>query len=454
MSLDALMNQANKLIEVNQSVEAKQLIADTKGIEIKSPQQLREFAHTLCNLGYISGVTDIIKHYFSKENIDTRYYLILVELYMRDGNLKFAENMLKKLSDTDKKLFPIIHAYIGIILSDNFQFEASNNFFDKALEAEASFTWIYYRKAYNLMMLGKMKEGWETIETGKALDTHPEHPIYLFNQHNAVIEACYDEFMSNPYSFEATMAALELERPTSELIKTGEKEPDSIFWALQFMIFIRKQGIMKNMNDRTMKKEEGKIAKNIFFYCENPEEYQQYSANIETWKEKHPDYKIILIHDQIAIDYIEKQFKKELLTAYLLSSGAAKMNLFALACLYMHGGIFVHAKTSCVKSLDLLVQTNKDLILFQDNLGFISNELIMAEPRHKVIGNMLVHATDNALKSLKDDDTTAVFETGNGHITIGTLRSLLPKLSAMKQDFADWAVLDTQSAQQYIWLQA
>lgn len=453
MSIQALLEKANKLIESNQATEAKAFISEPKKLQFNGAEEFQQLLSTLCKIGHVNEINSILPQFVKRKEIPMGYYLAMVELYIRDGKLKIAADMLNKISQESLKDHPIIYAYIGLIQADNYQFEASSTLLKKALEQGYEFSWVHYRLAYSLMMQGEMKDAWTHISEGKSLNRSPEHPIYNFDQFNGVIEACYDEFISNPYSYEATLEALKLDRPTSDLLRTGEREPDSIFWALTFIVFMRNQNVFKNMNERTEKRENHKIPKNIFFYCEDPSEYQKYRHNIETWKEKHPDYGLYLIHDDLAIDYIEKQFKKDMLTAYLLSSEKAKMNLFALACMYMHGGVFVHAKNSCVQSVDKIIHSNKSLVLFQDQLGFISNEVIMAEPKQQAVANILVHAVKNALRSLSDNEDGSIFTTGNGHLTMGTLLSILPKLQEMKQEFADWAIINTTMAQDYIWIQ-
>lgn len=65
-----------------------------------------------------------------------------------------------------------------------------------------------------------------------------------------------------------------------------------------------------------------------------------------------PNYKHIIYDDEEIIEFLKKNYSKDVLKTFHMLKGAHKADLFRYCYLYIHGGIYLDIKTELIKNID------------------------------------------------------------------------------------------------------
>ena len=131
------------------------------------------------------------------------------------------------------------------------------------------------------------------------------------------------------------------------------------------------------------------IPKKIFQTFETKDVPFGMSKALVSWQEKNPTWEYKFFDKNDRVDFIKKNFNKEVLTAYkTLIPGAFKADLWRYCVLYIEGGVYVDADTICEQSLDNWLDTELSLVVTRDDPmanKWLGNAFIASKPRHKAL---------------------------------------------------------------------
>ena len=120
------------------------------------------------------------------------------------------------------------------------------------------------------------------------------------------------------------------------------------------------------------------------------------SQAIESWKQKNPTWEHKLFTAEDRVNFIKKNFSKEVLDAYhTLVPGAFKADLWRYCVLFIEGGVYVDADMICEVPLDEWI--NSDLVVVRDDpmsKKWLANGFIGSTPREPALEeiiNRIVH---------------------------------------------------------------
>lgn len=89
---------------------------------------------------------------------------------------------------------------------------------------------------------------------------------------------------------------------------------------------------------------------------------------VEGFRSLNPDWEYRFYTDEDILDYIQKNFDEDILTAYLKINpvyGAAKADLFRYLVLYKEGGVYVDIKSTCIYPLNDVIRPDDQFIVTQ-----------------------------------------------------------------------------------------
>lgn len=131
------------------------------------------------------------------------------------------------------------------------------------------------------------------------------------------------------------------------------------------------------------------IPKKIFQTFETKDVPFGMSKALISWQEKNPTWEYKFFDKQDRVDFITKNFDKDVLLAYkTLLPGAFKADLWRYCVLYIEGGVYVDADTICELPLDNWLDTELSLVVTRDDPmanKWLGNAFIASKPRHKAL---------------------------------------------------------------------
>jgi tetratricopeptide (TPR) repeat protein len=86
----------------------------------------------------------------------------------------------------------------------------------------------------------------------------------------------------------------------------------------------------------------------------------------------------------------------------LAEQPAMQADIFRLAHLVEHGGVYADADDCCRASLSPLLNSGASLVLYQEDLGTVGNNFIAAKPRHPVLEMALAHVKQSLNAGAKE----------------------------------------------------
>ena len=110
-----------------------------------------------------------------------------------------------------------------------------------------------------------------------------------------------------------------------------------------------------------------KIPKYIFQTITNKKDINDdIQKNIDYLRAKNPEYKYVLFDENDRIDFIKKNYNKDILDTYLLINpnyGPARADLFRYLLMYKYGGIYLDIKSSCNTPFSDIIKDDTKYIL-------------------------------------------------------------------------------------------
>jgi hypothetical protein len=141
--------------------------------------------------------------------------------------------------------------------------------------------------------------------------------------------------------------------------------------------------------------QEGLIPRNIVQFWDQPEPPADVVDLINGWRTNAPDYQHLLFNDLTARHFISKCYGESAALIYdMIEHPAGKSDLFRLAWIVEHGGIYIDADDRCVGDVGQLLPATSGLVLnwSSGQPPCVNNWFVAARPKHPVIRQMLAEA--------------------------------------------------------------
>lgn len=139
-------------------------------------------------------------------------------------------------------------------------------------------------------------------------------------------------------------------------------------------------------------------------------------ALMQSWPQTNPAFTHRVFGTETAAAFLATHGSRDVQDAFDAAlSPVLQADLFRLAYLFHHGGIYADADDRCRKSLAPLLGEGIDLVLHQEDIGSIGNNFIASAPGHPLIERALAMACKNVLEAQGD---TPWFLTGPGVMSL------------------------------------
>lgn len=164
-------------------------------------------------------------------------------------------------------------------------------------------------------------------------------------------------------------------------------EPESNAAALALLIGARQAGRLTSWNQpATSIDEPAKIPHRVIQIWLGDELPESVLVTSGSWRHVNPSYEHVLFEAESAAAFISHHASARVCQAYAkASSPLLRAGLFQLAYLSLQGGIVASLNVLCRHSLDAWLSSGIDIVLYQQNQGFLGMEFMAATPGQPLI---------------------------------------------------------------------
>ncbi|MDM7937823.1 MAG: tetratricopeptide repeat protein [Cyanobium sp. CZS 48M] len=135
-----------------------------------------------------------------------------------------------------------------------------------------------------------------------------------------------------------------------------------------------------------------------------------------SWQQANPGYEHVLFRADSAAAFIAEQAPPKVCNAYLkAASPLLRSDLFRLAYLSLNGGVAASLNVRCRHSLDAWLSNGIDVVLYQQNNGFLGTDFLASTPDQPLLEAMLDLA---CFLVLGEQGSNPWFLTGPGMLTL------------------------------------
>ena len=248
-----------------------------------------------------------------------------------------------------------------------------------------------------------------------------------------------DEFRLDPMALSEVKSARALSDPQARLAALRDAlraYPDYTPAAIAFLLECRLQGELDWRDPLHV----GAIPQHIMQFwdtAEMPDDLRTYCAS---WPEAHPQLRYTRYDEESAADFLAINGFSAALRAFMRAEQPAmRADIFRLAFLYRKGGIYVDADDRCQKSISPLLSGCASLVLYQEDLGSVGNNFIIAAPEHPVIKRAL----DKAVEAINQGACDLLWlATGPGLLTRAVCSFVAEDEISWREKLAQIRVLD------------
>ena len=232
----------------------------------------------------------------------------------------------------------------------------------------------------------------------------------------------YSEMRTNPFAQNLLAKAWEAEddRKRIEAMASAlEGEPSYIGTAMSLLTELRRQGaLIADTSDHLglkMSALESRIPKTIIQFWNEVDRPEDIDQLMQSWRHKNPDFEHLVFDDVRAETFIMNCCDARVLRAFRTANyPAMRADIFRLAYLAIHGGVYADADDLCRYSIADWFVGDAELLLVQEHLGTIGNNFIAASASHPFIIAALNKVVDQILSKQGD----IWFTSGPGALTI------------------------------------
>ncbi|MBB5372747.1 tetratricopeptide repeat protein [Acidocella aromatica] len=149
---------------------------------------------------------------------------------------------------------------------------------------------------------------------------------------------------------------------------------------------------------------------------------------MRSWQALNPGWEVRLFDDRQAREMLAQTLPPAVLAAYRrCAEPAQRADLFRLALLALHGGVYADADDRCLRPLDEFLPEGAELVLYQEDLGTLGNNFLAVAPGHPVV----LRALDQAVDAINRGDTDIVWLATGPALISRVVASWLAQSSAL-----------------------
>jgi tetratricopeptide (TPR) repeat protein len=229
-----------------------------------------------------------------------------------------------------------------------------------------------------------------------------------------------DEFRLDQAALNDVRDRLAAADPVKALAQLVMTIPDYTPAALNFMIALRKKGLLLRPPSKAAPLHRAIPARIAQFWDENiPPDVE---ALCEEWRNVHPEFSYRRFSKIEARRFLAGHGPSGALEAFdRAAEPTMKADIFRLAWLHGEGGFYIDADDRCLARLDSVDPGECSLLLYQEDFGTIGNNFMGAIARHPAIEQALL----SAIEAVNRGDSDVVWlSTGPGLLTRGVARFL------------------------------
>jgi len=136
---------------------------------------------------------------------------------------------------------------------------------------------------------------------------------------------------------------------------------------------------------------------------------------MQSWQTQHPDFEYVRFNDRTAQQFIRSHHPNGVFTAYLRARHPAqRADIFRLAYLSIHGGVYADADDRCLESVGRFIPNCTTFAAHQEDFGTLGNNFLAVAAGHPIVRRSLELATE----ALNRGDTDFLWlATGPGLLT-------------------------------------
>jgi tetratricopeptide (TPR) repeat protein len=231
----------------------------------------------------------------------------------------------------------------------------------------------------------------------------------------------YSEMRTNPFAQKLVAEAWQVsdDRQRIEaMARALDCEPSYIGTAMSLLSELRRQGAFKASAFDNLALEAlsvSKIPKRIIQFWNEALRPDDIIQIMQSWDRTNPDFEHVVFDDAAAETFILEHFDARVLRAFRSANyPAMRADIFRLAYLAIHGGVYADADDLCRHPITTWLAPDLELILIQEHLGSIGNNFIASIPNHPFILAVLEKVVDQIL----DKQGDIWFTSGPGAWTI------------------------------------
>jgi tetratricopeptide (TPR) repeat protein len=193
------------------------------------------------------------------------------------------------------------------------------------------------------------------------------------------------------------IAALQGLAPADRLVALRvmvQDHPESTVAAVAAMIAWRRGGVF----DRPVPAAaDAAIPKTIMQFWPRSKKPAEVAAAMRSWRPGNKGYQFVEFDHATAEQWLVANLPPAVPAAYRRTREAGqKADIFRLAWLVAHGGVYADVHDRCLAPLSSLVPATADFVVYQEDLGTLGTNFIAARPRHPVLAEALRQAVNAA----------------------------------------------------------
>ena len=232
----------------------------------------------------------------------------------------------------------------------------------------------------------------------------------------------YSEMRTNPFAQKLLAQAWQAQGDQDRIAamaKALESEPFYIGTAMALLSELCRQGaFISDTSDPSITESSSvtsKIPKTIIQFWNEATPPEDVDQIMQSWDRENPDFEHLIFDDVRAETFIMNFCDAKVLRAFRIANyPAMRADVFRLAYLATHGGVYADADDLCRHPIGDWFSTDLELLLIQEHLGSIGNNFMAAMPNHPFIIAALNKVVDQILSKQGD----IWFTSGPGALTI------------------------------------
>jgi mannosyltransferase OCH1-like enzyme/predicted Zn-dependent protease len=354
------------------------------------------------------------------ENLTTLRHLI--ELEMRIGNFNQAEDLLNKTSASTLDEQQYLLRQRSELARARFDLPLARRLAQEGLNLNPSSKPYQSYAALVDLMMGNIEFARQELANLQAEVPKNAYRKIWPSALGNIQGRLYSEMRTNPFAqrllSEAWQVAGDRER-IQAMASALKSEPSYIGTAMSLLSELRRQGAFLSNASNQLSTESSfvvlKIPKTIIQFWHEAIPPEDIDQIMQSWDRENPDFEYLVFDDVRAETFIMNSCDPKVLRAFRIANyPAMRADVFRLAYLAIHGGVYADADDLCRHPIGDWFTADRELFLIQEHLGSIGNNFMAAIPHHPFVLAALDKVVDQILSKQGD----IWFTSGPGALTI------------------------------------